>query len=191
MANKLIIEFVNDWIRDTAGIRCRVLHNENTEMTNWGLDVSQRNALKSFDRPAVVKKIIEELLLLGIDLDDLRKSIWGLAPGDTSAVNAALYDQGRTHIRRVEPAVVTADTPTPVVLLGQGFTNNAAQIAVRCEKAGEPVQAFVPASVSCGVDVWQRVTVTVRLSPAGDWTVSAQNAGDADWSLPTGTIHVI
>lgn len=198
MANKLIVEFLNQWMRDKA-LRCKVLHKENTELGLWGLDVEQRAALKSFDETKIVDQILKEFALLGIDLDELRKAIYGLVAGGggpAGGLSTASYDEGKTHIRRVEPGVVTLNTQTDVVLLGQGFKDVSGKITVECRRPMKTVAGAVQ-SVSCGVDVWQRVTVRVTLDEVGDWEVLAHNDDDLDgagnpvWSNPSGTIHVI
>jgi hypothetical protein len=198
MPNKLIIEFVNDWIRK-KNVRCAVLHKEDTAMVAEQLDATQRTVLKSFDKALIWEEILKEMKTLGIDLDALRKAIWNLDPGvnPVGGLSTAVYDEGKTHIRRVEPAVISISAATPLVLLGQGFKEAAASITVECRKAGFPTKSFKASSVSCGVDVWQRVTVNVTLDQTGDWEIFAQNDDDPPvngvrpWSDPSGTVHVV
>jgi hypothetical protein len=54
--------------------------------------------------------------------------------------------------------------------------------------------------VECGIDVWQRVSVDMKLTQAGDWVVRAHNDDDEHppkgsrnwiWSDPMGTVHAV
>jgi hypothetical protein len=193
MAQKLIIDFLRDWVRDQQ-LREEVLHKEKTGMQNYGLDLPQIALLRKFDQQKIAEKIAKEL---GLDLADLQEAIYGVA-GPSAAAGAAAYDEGRTHIRRVNPKVISANTATEVVLMGHGFKSDITKVTVEFRTGVPPVSVQGQVTeVKCGVDVWQRVAVDVTLGTTGDWEVRAHNDDDKDasnnwiWSEPTGTVHVV
>ena len=195
MGKKLIVEFIIDWIRDKA-LREKVLHKETTEMGSFGLDGSQIGELRKFKLAEIGKRVADEL---GVDLDDLRHAIYG-PDSATGAVAAAAYDEGKTHIRRVVPKIVTQGTQSTVVLWGHGFKSDASKITVEFVTGPLLSRVTVPGTVTgveCGVDVWQRVSVDLKLTQVGDWMVQAHNDDDKDgqgnyiWSFPAGTIHAV
>jgi hypothetical protein len=186
MSDKFIIDFLHEWLHDGA-LRCKVLHQEKTQMGIWGLDQTQRETLISLDRDTIVSRILEEL---GIDLDALKHAIKGGPGSPTGAGAASGYDEGTTHIRRTEPKIVDLNQVTELTLYGQGFVSTPANIEVQCSRGGV-TKTFQATEVTCGVDVWQRVTVPVTLDAVGEWVVTARNNGEAAWSNPPGTVHVL
>jgi hypothetical protein len=195
MANRLIVDLIYDWIRDQK-LREGVLHKEETNMNAYGLEDKQIKILRKFKLEEIAGRICEEL---GVDLDDLRQAIYG-PDSAAGAAGAAAYDEGKTHIRRVVPKVAPNGTQTTFVLWGHGFKADNTKITVEFV-TGPPnnpviVQGTVTA-VECGVDVWQRVTVTATLNQTGDWAVRAHNDDDIDaskqviWSDPSGMVHVV
>jgi hypothetical protein len=195
MAQKLIVEFLRDWTH-RKDLREKVLHKETTEMGAYGLDGTQIKLLRRFDRPMIAKQIAKEL---GIDMEDLHDAIYGEAD-PTSAIGAAAYDEGKTHIRLVVPSVISVNTLSEVVLMGQGFKSDPNLVTVEF-RTGPPVNTITVAGnvtgIKCGVDVWQRVAVNVTLTATGDWEVRAHNDDDGNgpanwvWSAPTGKVHAV
>jgi hypothetical protein len=186
MSDKFIIDFLHEWLHD-GGLRCKVLHQEKTQMGVWGLDQKQREVLTSLDKDKIVVQILDEL---GLDLDTLKKIVYPPPGSPTGAGAAAGYDEGRTHIRRIDPNFVDLNQTKTVTLFGQGFVSTPANIEVQCSKGGV-TQTFQATEVNCGVDVWQRVEVPVTLDVVGEWVVNARNSGETNWSNPSGTIHVL
>jgi hypothetical protein len=201
MADKLIADFVRDWLYNSSNLREEVLHKELDGMKAYGLDDTQIELLRKFELPKIARRISKEL---GIDMDDLREAIYGEGGDAFAALGAAAYQQGVTHIRRVVPAVVLANPPNPskVVLMGQGFKSDPTKVTVQFvtgpPTAPVPV-AGVVTSISSDVDVWQRIHVDVTLTQTGDWVVQAHNddeattgpGGNPKWSAPKGKIHAI
>lgn len=201
MASKLIVDFLHDWIRNTGDVRARVLHKERTEMLAEGLDLAQIQALKKFHPNEVLQKLMDEF---GLDLDALRHAIYGPDPASgTAGMSTAAYDEGKTHIRQVIPAVVPANTAVDVVLKGQGFKSDVNTITIEF-LTGSPTSPTVVTptllEVHSDVDVWQRVKVNVTLPQPGDWAIRAHNDDDLDttttpptpiWSDPQGVIHAL
>jgi hypothetical protein len=197
MAQKLIIDFLHDWVRNKK-LREDVLHREEDGMKDYGLDGPQYNVLRKFDQQKIVEKIAKEL---GLDLEDLREAVYG-TPGVAPAAGAAAYDQGRTHIRRVVPAVISVNTSSEVVLMGHGFKSDKAKVTVEFI-TGPPANPTIKSAtvnwIKCGVDIWQRVAVSVTLDATGDWDARAHNDDEGDppgsgnwkWSQPSGRVHVV
>lgn len=195
MGKKLIVEFLHDWLT-TEKLRHDVLHKESDGMQDFGLDASQSLLLRQFERPEIAKKMCEEL---GIDLEELKEAVYG-STGEVPAGAAAAYDQGRTHIRRVIPSVISANTQSEVVLMGHGFKSNTNLVTVEFRTGPPPNPTKVQGQVTeikSDIDVWQRVTVSVTVTDSGDWDVLAHNDDDKDgagnfiWSEPSGTIHAV
>jgi hypothetical protein len=193
MAQKLIIDFLHDWIRNET-LRKKVLHKELTHMKiPGGLDDGQIQVLTGFEIGKIAEQIAKEL---GLDLDDLREAVYG-KPSETGGTSGAAYDEGRTHIRRIVPAVVaavSAPQTQKIVLWGHGFHENASDVTVQFttgSAASPTVVQTTPTHIEYGVDVWQRVTVEVTLSVTGDWDVHAFSTGDLDKNGQRGTIHVV
>ena len=201
MADKLIADFVCDWLYNTGNLREKVLHKERDGMQDYGLDLTQIELIRKFEPEKIARLLAKEL---GIDMDDLRKSIIGEGGDGFAALGAASYDQGMTHIRRVVPAVVPANpaSPSKVVLMGQGFKSDPSLVTVRFITGPPTNPTIAPATVtaiSSDIDVWQRVSVQVTLTQKGDWLAEAHNddeatigpGGNPKWSAPKGRIHAI
>jgi hypothetical protein len=205
MAERLIIDFLYDWVR-TKKLREDVLHKEESGMGSgdggtipgFGLDDKQIADLRAFKLVEIATRMCEEL---GVDLKDLREAVYGPdSPG--GAAGGAAYDEGRTHIRRIVPKVVPLSTATGVVLWGHGFKSAKGKVTVQFLQ-GDPknpthLEVGTVTAIECGVDVWQRVSVDVTLKQTGDWAVRARNDDDFEedgvteaWSIPVGTVHVV
>jgi hypothetical protein len=199
MAEKTIVDFLHDWMRSKP-LREKVLHKEKTEMGSYGLDDAQIKELRNFRLLKIAKRMADEL---GLDLDDLREAVYGPDdPSGAGAVGAAAYDEGRTHIRRVVPAIVSRGVASEVVLWGHGFKSDKTKVTVEFLNGPPPptTVAGVVTDVQCGIDVWQRITVQMTLNQTGDWTVRAHNdddetpppgSGNWIWSDPVGRVHVV
>jgi hypothetical protein len=164
-------------------------------LEEYGLDANQIKALAALSQQEIGAQICKEL---GIRLPDLREAIYG-SPEPTGGTGAAAYDQGKTHIRRVVPTIIPANTDSEIMLMGQGFKSDKNLVTVEFRTGWEP-ETKVPGAVTdivCGVDVWQRVSVKVNLGIADDWSVHAHNDDDQNasgewiWSAPHGRIHVV
>lgn len=201
MPQKFLVEFLADWIRDEQ-FRCAVLYQEQTSLDAYGLTQEQKTALLSLDKKQILAQIHKELeQYLAIDLDKLRDEVGGPVPvpgpGGTptlpdgtrmlastafallSAINeAALYGQGRVHLRGAKPAGVAKDKKRLVVLRGQGFD---VKPEVEFVKDSKIVQGEVQ-EITCDVDVYQRVLVKVKLDEEGEWKVRARNDSSEPWS---------
>jgi hypothetical protein len=197
MAKKLIVDFLFDWVRD-AQLRQKVLHKEKTELGNYGLDTDQIGALRKFVLPQIAKRMADEL---GVDLDDLRHAVYGPdSDGGTGALGAAAYDEGKTHIRRIHPAIVTQSAASAIMLCGHGFKSDPSKVTVEFLTGSPAAPTTVKGTVtgvSCDIDVWQRVAVNVTLNQTGEWAVRAHNDDDVDaggnivWSDPLGRLYVV
>jgi hypothetical protein len=213
MASKLIAQFLMDWINDDGadgGLRATILHREKTGMAEYGLSTNQAEILKGFEAEKMANKLASEL---GIDLDELLEAVWGKG-GPTGANSSALYDEGRTHIREVTPAVTKQGATTSFELKGHGFkSGNMSLITIEfyhldtvidynldstAISAHPTTRTVNPVSVSNGLDCWQRVEIdNVVLHELGAWGIRARNHDDEqpngapEWSYPVGELHVI
>ena len=192
---KLLIDFLADYVHKTE-VRCKVLKAEETGLRKYGLDAAQRLALLSLDKNRIVTKILDEI---GVDLDALQQEIWGgppkpppppppppggglspvKIPGHIAALASAAYSEGRIHIRLVKPDHVALGKTETVVIRGQGFDKKP-KVQFQHDTSGTIVAGRVT-KVTCDVDVHQSVTVRVKLTEAGSWTVAARNAASEPW----------
>ncbi len=187
MPNKFLVEFLAEWIRD-PDFRCAVLHQELTKLQQWGLIGPQRLVLLTLDEQTILNQIRQEFAALGVDLDKLKQEISGITiagtgSGSTGGVAAAstMYPGGEVHVRGVTPVTIAANLQRSIMIRGQGFDCND-QTEVKFEKGGVEEDGTVIGAIACDIDIYQRVTVQVKLTETGSWRVKARNAADPDWS---------
>jgi hypothetical protein len=98
------------------------------------------------------------------------------------ATNTA-YNEGQVHIRGVTPTSIGVDLDKSVILRGQGFDEGAMVEFRKQDEPGKKVDGQVT-GISCDMDVYQRVTVDVKLDEQGYWLVHGKNPGEV-WSTET------
>jgi hypothetical protein len=103
------------------------------------------------------------------------------------AANTA-YNEGQVHIRGVTPEAVDSGSETLVVVRGQGFDEDPTIEFRKQDQQDTKVEGEV-LGVSCDIDVFQRVTVKVKLGEEGYWLVHGRNAGE-EWSTETVVLTV-
>lgn len=183
----LLVNFVSDFVRDVPGVRCAVLKNDVEGLRAYGLSDQQIAELRSFDPNRVLTMLHSELLAMGIDLVKKGKEVGGLLtstpkpPGGGFGLLASqsMYSAEFLHIRGIDPPAIARATATTIVLRGNGFGQHP-QIRFTLAEQPEVVQEVL--SVSCDVDLYQRVTLVATLNSAGEWKVEARNPPDQDWS---------
>jgi hypothetical protein len=187
MPNKFLVEFLAQWIVDPV-LRCAVLHQEQTTLQQWGLIGTQRFALLSLDEQTILNQIKQEFTALGVDLDRVKQEVTGVVVGGagvagTGGVAAAstMYPAGEVHVRGVTPVTIAVNLQRNITIRGQGFDCNDTT-EVRFEKGGVEEDGTVIGGIACDIDIYQRVTVQVKLNETGSWRVKARNASDPDWS---------
>jgi hypothetical protein len=103
---------------------------------------------------------------LHINLAKVKKDIedsGGFGPGA-----AAAYDEGKTHVRGVEPKKIQQNLESIVIVRGHGWDNSLKVFFV--PTTGATVEGTL-LSMDCDIDVWQRATVKVTLPTQGKWRV--------------------
>lgn len=80
MPTKYLVEFLAKWIRDEE-FRCKVLHKEQTTLQEWELTTPQIMDLLSLDKKRIVKRLVDELEGLGIDLQQAQQEVYGVSSG--------------------------------------------------------------------------------------------------------------
>src|SRR5262249_42079845 len=114
-----MVEFLAQWIRD-EGLRRKVLFREQTAMQDWGLEQTQIDDLISLDSDDILAKLREELEDgLGIDLDQVLSDI--TSTGGMGTGGGAAYQEGKAHVRGVEPAKITRNLESIVIVRGHGY----------------------------------------------------------------------
>jgi hypothetical protein len=182
MPTKYIVEFLAKWIRD-EDFRCKVLHKEVTSLQDWELTGEQVDDLLSLNKETILKRILKEFEDdLGVNLDKVQMEVIGVPQppilGPTAAAMATVYTEGAVHVRGTDPQTVPVGVEKMVVLRGQGFEGTP---QVQFERGTKSVSPTV-VSVSCDVDVYQRVAVNVELDEVGEWKVKARNTNTDPWS---------
>ncbi len=182
MPDKYLVEFLAQWVRD-EDLRCKVLYQEQTSLQAWGLDAAQIADLLSLDEDTILARIAQELKAdFGVDLATLSQEVFGGGGGGGGGGGAAaIYGQGQAHVRRTEPGELAKDLESVVIVLGQGFDP---AVVVHFVKGTKKIQGTV-LGIECDADVYQRITVKVKLDDKGAWTVRAQNAGEPESTEPT------
>lgn len=98
----------------------------------------------------------------------------------------SFYGQGRVHLRRTHPVSWPKDQDEYISVFGQGF-DNAAKIRFERSVGDPPTLTTVDGEVvgiHCGVDVYQKVTVKVKLDESGQWLVRGRNDVTGEpWSV--------
>lgn len=177
MPDKFLIEFFAHWIRDES-LRRKVLFRERTAMMGWGLSMQQVDDLVALEKETILDRLRDELQQdLAIDLDKVLEDITntgGMGTGGGAA--GAAYQEGKVHVRGVEPAKITKNQESIVIVRGHGYDDSAEARFVPVA-GGAPVQGKV-LSIDSDVDVWQRLTVKVTLPSAGKWRVVARIPGN-------------
>jgi hypothetical protein len=171
MPDKYLVEFVAKWIED-EGLRKRVLHREVKKLAAWGLTQQQSSDLRSLDKQRILTRLVDELEKdLGIDLQKILDDIadTGGVSGDGGGAVAAAYDEGRTHVRGIEPQTIPSGTESMVVVRGHGFDDSLEVFFVPFA-GGSPVKGH-RLDLDHDIDVWQRAKVKVTLPSAGKWRV--------------------
>jgi hypothetical protein len=191
MPKKYVVEFLARWIRDEE-FRCKVLHREITTLQDWELTGEQVDDLTSLDKQKILNRILKEFETdLGVDLDKVQQEVIGVpAPpilGPTAAAMGTVYTEGAVHVRGIQPKTVPVGVEKVLVLRGQGFEGTP---QVTFERGTTSVTPTV-VSVSCDVDVYQRVTMKVTLNEVGEWTVRARNVSTDPWSAEFATVQVV
>ena len=210
---KYVVEFLAKWIRDES-FRCSVLHREIDAMEQYGLNALQITALADLETDKVLDRIrLEMTHFLGIDLERLHSEVGGPIPveptpattapapgplGPSVSGRVALrpmmmaeqshYGQGNVHLRRAHPVGWKQGQEVLVSVLGQGF-DSTPKVCFEIEAGTPPTKRTVDGvvlDIHCGVDVYQKVTVKVKLDEPGQWSVRGRNdvAGEM-WSTET------
>jgi hypothetical protein len=171
---KFLVEFIADFVRE-PNLRCAVLRAEKTAMLRYGLTGDQLLLLRRLDKTEIVGAMYEELQTwCGLNLDVIKNEV---IHGD--AVHAA-YSEGRIHIRGVDGVAPTVGADHELTVRGQGFDIRPEVVFKHDD--GEQVEADV-INTECGVDLYQRVKVKVKLTKAGAWTVGARNVECEAWNF--------
>ncbi len=184
---RYLVEFFAEWIRN-EDLRKRVLFREKEEMEKWGLSDEQSLTLRSLEHDDIRDLLVDELVNaqsgLGIDLKAILDA-WvkypSKGPGGSSG---AAYEEGSTHVRGVEPAKITKDLESVVIILGHGW-DDTLKIVFEPPAGTTPPKLVESKLIEADseINVWQRAAVKVTLPKLGKWRVIAQvpsNAPDED-----------
>lgn len=178
MPDKYLIEFLADWIRDDS-LRCRILHREVQEMAAEGLTAQQSSDLRSLEKTRILGRLVKELEdELGIDLQRILDDFNRTGPlGGGGGAAGAVYDEGRTHVRGVEPESIPSGVETDVEVRGHGWDDS---LEIFFEEAGGGARVDCALmGMICDVDVYQKAKVKVRFDTPGSWRVVARVASNS------------
>ena len=195
MPEKLLVQFLERWIRD-AEFRGKVLHKELTTLGAEKYTADQIQALLSLDRETILAQIVKEFEGLGMDLDKAKKE----AGRPQRIMAGSGYAEGDVHVRGVTPATIARGDTRHVVVRGQGFQWDSPvgniQVQFVLGDVANPTATETYPAIDLGndVDIYQRVTVEATLNQVGIWKVFARNvpsSGDnSGWSTETVTVTV-
>jgi hypothetical protein len=173
MPDKYLVEFLAQWIRDES-LRRRVLLREIDTMREWGLTAPQSADLRSLDKTRILNSLEKELKDdFGIDLSKILQDFAATPTATPVGFSAgAVYQQGRVHVRGVDPAGIKMGTPSIVIVRGHGW-DRTLKVHFVPVTVGAAVDGTL-LEMDCDVDVWQRATVKVTLPTIGKWRVVAR-----------------
>jgi hypothetical protein len=170
---KYLVEFLAQWIRD-EDLRRKVLHKEVFWMDKWGLAATQSADLRSLAKQDILNLLVNELEAdLKIDLAKILKDIddtGGKGPGAAGA-----YDEGKTHVRGIEPQKIKQNLESIVIVRGHGWDDSLKVFFVPA--SGQNIEGKV-LGMHCDIDVWQRATVKMTLPTQGKWRVMGRVVGN-------------
>ncbi len=204
---QLVAEFMNP---ANEQMRADILRNHETGLASHGMSPQQADILRTMISSDVLPEMISELgdsSFTGpppaIDVADLKQMMADfdakgreVFPGRTGFVAeamlsaAAAYNAAGVHIFGVDPEVVHMGGPVSLVIRGNGYEHNVASGTL-------PLVQFVPGdepedspdavpgtakSMSCDIDLNERILVEVTFPYKGKWRAMVKNAGDATWS---------
>jgi len=164
----LLIHFLSDFLRDNMPdpnnlgekLRCKVLDDEISAFTEYGLTGAQIGQLVTRDRQKIMQAVFDEI---GPAMDEV-------ADGGGKSGIKMMYPGGSVHLREV--VVATSNGSKRLIMVrGTGFS--ASPSVEFQDGAGNTIQGVV-LHESCDPDVWQRLQVSVDL-PAGTYTVTVRS----------------
>ncbi|MGH7820893.1 MAG: M28 family metallopeptidase [Candidatus Binatia bacterium] len=181
---ELIVSFILDVIRD-GNLRCDFLAKEETTMRAYGLDPYQIDLIKRQDRNEILRKMIDEIIELGLDERWRAPLVGGPTPpplcvspsGSEVMMFESSYAEGKIHTYCVLPTTIAADSEAPIVLVGRGYMSQPF-VQFRLDGVNREARA---SAVTCDLDMYQRAhLITPRLTP-GQWVIRLRNAVTDDY----------
>jgi hypothetical protein len=169
----LVVEFLAEWIHDND-LRCRVLKDKRTALKKLGLSPGAIDALVDLNTTDILAVLREELEQHYEIYPGKTKKVIDKTPNRKPSRSAGLdffWDEGRAHVRRVEPTRIEKGRKRTLTVSGQGW-DRGLQMWFEPVNGGRRVKGQV-SQIDCDRDIWQRAKVKVTLPTPGKWNVIA------------------